>query len=110
RVGSLTPTQQAQPLVFGLPGDQPLIGDFDGDGKSDPAIFRPSNGDWWYAASSAGGAFRNVHWGQNGDIPVPADYDGDAKTDYAVYRPSQGGWYIYNSSNGSFTTTAFGVA
>ncbi|HUR98491.1 MAG TPA: FG-GAP-like repeat-containing protein [Pyrinomonadaceae bacterium] len=95
---------------FGSPGDQPVIGDFDGDGKSDLAVFRPSTGDWWYAASSAGGQFRQTHWGQNGDLPVPADYDGDSKTDFAVFRPSDGGWYIYNSGNGSFTTTAFGTS
>jgi uncharacterized delta-60 repeat protein len=102
--------RQASSANFGVVGDQPLVGDFDGDGKGDLAIFRPSNGDWWYAASSAGGAFRTAHWGQNGDIPVPADYDGDGKTDYAIYRPSDGGWYIYNSGNGSITTTAFGVS
>lgn len=94
---------------FGLPGDIPLIGDFDHDGKTDPAIFRPSTGDWWYAASSAGNAFRAVHWGMEGDIPVPADFDGDGKIDHAVFRPSDGGWYIFNSATQSATTLAFGL-
>ena len=97
-------------IPFGAPGDQPLVGDFDGDGKSDPAVFRPSTGDWWYAASSAGNAHRAVHWGQAGDLPSPGDYDGDGKTDYAVFRPSEGGWYVgYNSGAGVITTT-FGLA
>ena len=108
RIGSMNPST-ALYSNFGIAGDLPLVGDFDGDGKSDMAIFRPSNGDWWYAATSAGGAFRTVHWGQNGDIPVPADYDGDGKTDYAIFRPSDGGWYIYNSADQSFTILAFGT-
>lgn len=101
---------QTSNVTFGIPGDKPLLGDFDGDVKTDPAIYRPSTGEWWYAASSAGGQHRAGRWGISTDIPVPADYDGDFKTDLAVYRPSEGVWYIYNSSNGSYTITRFGLA
>jgi hypothetical protein len=74
------------------------------------SVFRPSTGDWWYAASSAGNAFRSVHWGAAGDIPVPADYDGDGKTDYAVFRPSNGNWYVTRSSDLSYFILGFGLA
>ena len=104
-----TPTGGFGGMSFGLAGDKPVIGDFDGDGKSDIAIFRPSSGDWWYAASSAGNAFRSVHWGATGDIPVPADYDGDGRTDFAVFRPSNGAWYVTRSSDQSYTILAFGL-
>jgi hypothetical protein len=72
--------------------------DFDGDGKSDPVIFRPSTGQWWVDASSGGG-FRATAWGTSTDKLVAADYDGDGIADYAVYRG--GTWYILNSGGGT---------
>jgi hypothetical protein len=82
--------------------------DFDGDGESDLAVWRPSNGVWHvtrsndqsYSASQFGGA-------QFGDVVVPGNYDGDKRTDQAVFR--NGIWYIQNSSNGAVQITQFGL-
>src|ERR1044072_3760895 len=65
--------------------------DFDGDGKSDISLFRPSIATW-FAINSSDGAFSINQWGSNGDKTVPADYDGDGKTDLAIWRPSNGVW------------------
>src|SRR4029079_12537550 len=70
--------------------------DFDGDGSSDPVIYRPSAGTWWYAASGANNQFRAVQWGISSDKPVSADYDGDRRSDFAIYRG--GTWYIMGSA------------
>jgi hypothetical protein len=81
-------------------------GDFDGDGKTDITVYRPSTGAWYIRASTAG--FSSVAWGAPGDTPVPADYDGDGKTDIAVYRPNTGTWYILRSTAG-FATVGWGA-
>ncbi len=78
---------------------QAAVGDFDGDGRSDPTVFRPSTG-VWYVMPSASHVPYGVAWGNSADKVVPGDYDGDGKTDIAVFRPSNGMWYIIPSSTG----------
>ncbi len=88
---------------------QTQISDFDGDGTSDLAVWRPSTGVWWVSRSMDSG-FGAVQFGgaSFGDVVVPGNYDGDKKIDYAVYR--NGTWFIMNSSNGSVRTKQFGMA
>ena len=82
--------------------------DYDGDGRSDVSVFRPTDGNWYLQRSFEG--FTAANFGVASDRIVPADFDADGNTDIAVYRPSEGNWYISNSSDGSFTAVSFGIA
>ncbi len=86
-----------------------VVNDFDGDGKTDLSVFRPSDATWYIMQSSTG-AMRAEQWGLGTDRIVPADYDGDGKTDIAVFRPSNGSWYIYQSTTNSLRAVQWGVS
>jgi hypothetical protein len=85
------------------------IFDFDGDGKTDIGVFRPSDGSWWYTRSSAND-FRVYAFGASSDIITPGDYTGDGKTDLGVFRPSTGEWFIQRSEDNSYFSFPFGAA
>ena len=85
----------------GQSGDVPVAADFDGDGRTDLTIFRPSSGVWYTRLSSTGytGFVTHQSVGQAGDVPVAGDFDGDGKSDITIYRPSSGVWYRLSSSS-----------
>lgn len=106
--GSLNdPNGNITTLQWGMSGDRPVMGDYDGDGKQDAAVFRPSTG-LWYILQSSDAQVRYESWGLATDKFVTADYDGDGKTDLAVYR--DGIWYIRRSSDGQMSYAGFGLS
>lgn len=94
---------------WGLAGDKPVPGDYDGDGKTDFSVYRPSSGQWFVLQSSDYAWAPVVSWGTPTDFRIPADYDGDGRTDRAVWRPSDGIWYIVLSSNQSSFYRSYGM-
>ncbi|QDV39602.1 Ig-like domain-containing protein [Tautonia plasticadhaerens] len=85
-----------QSVLFGGSGlDVPAVGDFDGDGRDDIAVFRPVSdllpgaAEWFILPSNSGQAFRVAFGAAGGlDLPAVADYDGDGRADIAAFRPS----------------------
>ena len=85
--------------------------DFDGDGKTDLSVYRPTEGNWYLQQSTAG--FSAVNWGTATDLTVPGDYDGDGKADTAVFRasanPADNDFYVLKSDGFVFSGTAWGI-
>ncbi|MDO8677401.1 MAG: hypothetical protein Q7R30_02400, partial [Acidobacteriota bacterium] len=58
--------------TWGLSTDVPVVGDYDGDGKVDLTVFRPSSGTWYSALSSASYmSTLSGTWGLSTDTPLP---------------------------------------
>ncbi len=82
-----TPGETPQPPPEWLPSSIDTA-DYDGDGTSDIAVFRPFTGLW------AVKGLTRFYFGRAGDIPVPGDYAGDGTSDFAVFRSASGLWAV----------------
>ncbi|MEQ1923933.1 MAG: FG-GAP-like repeat-containing protein, partial [Pyrinomonadaceae bacterium] len=74
-----------------------VVSDFDGDKRTDLAVFHPSNGGWQIERSSDGLAMPvKMRGAPTGDLIVPGDYDGDGVSEIGTYRPSTAQWMVRN--------------
>jgi uncharacterized delta-60 repeat protein len=81
--------------------------DFDGDGKTDISIYRPSEGEWWISRSS-GGTFA-APFGSSSAVITPGNFTGDGKTDIAFWRATSGEWFVLRSEDNSYYSFPFGL-
>jgi len=91
--------------VFGGPGWLAASADYDGDGKTDPAVYNSDTATWQVLQSGSLDATGQYTWwegvaGSVGGLPAPADYDGDGKADLAVYHLDTGIWQLFLSTSG----------
>jgi uncharacterized delta-60 repeat protein len=96
-------------IQWGALGDKPLVGDFDGDGRLDAAVFRPPTATWYILRSSSNTVIQTT-FGLSTDIPVPADYDGDGSANIAVFRLSTGTWFTSQNPANNYGAIQFGAS
>src|SRR5262249_35260303 len=95
------------PFFFEVKGTK-VPNDYDGDGKTDFAVWQIGEATWHVIDRSVGVSRVQV-WCVGRDTQVPSDYDGDGKTDFAVWRPSEGNWYVIDSSTGATRVQQWGL-
>lgn len=84
-------------LVYGIPEDIPVAGDWDGDGIDSIGIYR--NGVFYLKNSNETGYADMVFaFGADGDLPVAGDWDGDGIDTIGVYR---NGLFMLRNTNDS---------
>ena len=99
----------------GQPGDLPVAGDWNADGRTDIGIFR--NGTMHLAllrtdlGLTTAVPFDTFEFGLPGDLPVAGDWNGDGRDDVGVFRGSIGRFILRQTlfSNGLTFFTSFNV-
>jgi hypothetical protein len=83
-------------INYGLPGDYPVVGDWNGDGSVTIGIYR---GGSFYLRNSntVGFADAVIPFGVPGDQPVAGDWDGDGDDNIGVYR--NGIFFLRNTNS-----------
>ncbi len=96
-----------QAAQFGVVGDLPITGDWNGDGDDDIGVYRPANrlflldvdesGSWTPPTDVA------YQMGVVGDVPLIGDWNGDGDDDIGVYRPASRLFLLDLDESGSWT-------
>ena len=83
-------------FLFGNPGDQPVVGDWDGDGSDEVGLHRESTGlFYWRNTLDAGVADGSLVYGKPGDRFVAGDWGVvDGADTPGVFRPSDLTFYF----------------
>jgi uncharacterized delta-60 repeat protein len=110
------------PFQFGSPGDEPIMGDWNGDGKFTVGVFTPSTATFHLRNNNSAGPddFTFVFGPTTADlggknaVPVAGDWNGDGFWSVGVFAPSRGDWNLRNELSpglpdaGSFLFGALG--
>jgi hypothetical protein len=76
-------------FYFGVTGDVPMVGDWDGDGLDTFGVFRPTTGEIHLRNTlSTGPADVSYTFGASSHIPFGGDFDGDGAYEVGFHDPS----------------------
>lgn len=93
-------------VAFGLNTDEPVSGDWNGDGLTDIGVRRPG----WKAflLRNADGTSTQVTLGRVQDVGVTGDWDGNGSTELGVWNPATRVWTL-RATDGTTRTVTLGA-
>jgi PhoPQ-activated pathogenicity-related protein len=97
-------------VKFGTSGDKPVVGDWNGDGRTDVGVFRSgiflldANGNRVWNNTTGGDV--KFEFGMPTDLPIAGDWNGDGLADIGVFR--NGLFYLDANGNRLWDGTAGG--
>ena len=92
--------------LWGGAGYAPVVGDWNGDNKTEIGTMNAALGDWWLDYDGSGtwnSGDRNYHWGAPRYAPVVGDWNGDGKVKIGTYNPDLSIWYLDYNGDGAYT-------
>jgi hypothetical protein len=98
-------------INFGMTGDLPVVGDWNGTGRTKVGVFRVVGGvGRFYLDTNGNGIWEPaldtlvLNYGATGDIPVSGDWSGNGSTKIGVFRvvAGVGNWYLDRNGDGVF--------
>jgi hypothetical protein len=93
-------------LNYGLPGDYPVVGDWDGDGDTTIGIYR--NGSFFLRNSNTIGFAEIVFpFGSPGDQPIAGDWDNNGTDTVGVFRTATGEFFLRNTNSEGLPDASF---
>ncbi len=102
--GALGPADYS--FVFGDPGDDPIVGDWDGDGTDTIGTRRASTGQIFQRNSNSQGvADTTLVFGDPGDAFVSGDWDGNPTDTPGIFRDAK--FFLRNSNTSGSADTSF---
>lgn len=99
------PGKAPQVRYLGTGTDQPVLGDWDGDGRANLGVRNPKSGVFTLATPAGQ---RRVRLGAAGDLPIAGDFDGDGVTDIGVRRAAKNVFVLKMSRSGKTRYIPFG--
>lgn len=93
-------------MPFGTASDEPVLGDWNGDGLDELGVRAPRTGTFKLAGPAG---VTKLKFGIRGDRPVAGDWNGDGTSEVGVRRASTSSFYLRNA-DGSYATVRLGDA
>lgn len=100
------PGREPKTMRLGTATDEPVLGDWDGNGKANLGVWTPATGVF---AMRMGRTTHTLQLGSGRDRPVAGDWDGDGLWEVGVRSPATGSWTL-RAADGSVTTVVLGDA
>lgn len=98
------PDRLPKTIPFGGTTDQPVVGDWDGDGRVNPGVRTPLTRT--FSLGTPAGV-TTVVFGRTADLPVAGDWDGDRVWEVGVRRPRTS-TFLLRAANGTMSAVPLG--